>query len=264
MRYLNLFLAFLFTNSTFCQSEGNKIFIAETAFAKMAQDSGVKVAFLNYLAPEAIIFDQGKPLNGIDFWSKLDFKYKLNWQAYFVEISKSKDIAYSTGKYQFYLPENTSKPAEIGFFTTVWKKQADGNWKVIADIGAPTQNELKYNQIGISNTLPTIAEPTSNQLVVSDTASLKAAIFAADFLLSNNLKKANATNNSYSKKAQIFSNPSKKYSFKPIAAEISILADLAYVYGQSNSENSKIGNYLRIWKKENRKTWKVVLEIVTN
>ena len=59
----------------------------------------------------------------------------LSWQASKVDVARSGDLAYVMGVYQL-----TTKDAR-GNFTTdrgkyveVWKKQADGSWKTVADI----------------------------------------------------------------------------------------------------------------------------------
>ena len=60
----------------------------------------------------------------------------VSWQASKVEVSRSGDLAYLTGMYQVTLKDPKAKPpvADSGKFVEVWKKQADGNWKVVADI----------------------------------------------------------------------------------------------------------------------------------
>ena len=59
----------------------------------------------------------------------------LRFQATKTEVSKSLDLAYSTGVYQFSYKDATGKQVhEAGKFCETWKKQSDGNWKCIVDI----------------------------------------------------------------------------------------------------------------------------------
>ncbi|MGH9679255.1 MAG: YybH family protein [Candidatus Acidiferrales bacterium] len=53
-----------------------------------------------------------------------------------VEVSKSEDLAYSQGKYTYTSTDPRTKKAliEHGNYVEVYKKQADGSWKVVADI----------------------------------------------------------------------------------------------------------------------------------
>jgi ketosteroid isomerase-like protein len=59
----------------------------------------------------------------------------LSWQASKVDVARSGDLAYVMGVYQL-----TTKDAHANFTTDrgkyveVWKKQADGTWKTVADI----------------------------------------------------------------------------------------------------------------------------------
>jgi uncharacterized protein (TIGR02246 family) len=55
-----------------------------------------------------------------------------------IEVSKSKDIAYEIGTYQMKFNDAQGNPTtEIGKFVVVWKKQADKQWKAVADIFNP-------------------------------------------------------------------------------------------------------------------------------
>ena len=59
----------------------------------------------------------------------------INWKTIKVEVSKSGDIAYTTGKYALTMNDASGKPVpDHGKYVEVWKKQADGKWKVIVDI----------------------------------------------------------------------------------------------------------------------------------
>jgi hypothetical protein len=64
--------------------------------------------------------------------------YTLNWEPIFSDISAAGDMGYNTGPYT--LTDNTpeKRPPQYGFFFSVWKKDADGNWKVVLDVGIQT------------------------------------------------------------------------------------------------------------------------------
>lgn len=260
-RTLYIFFLLLLVQFSFGQTEGERVLNEEKAFAEKSKIYGTKSAFLSYLSNESIIFSEGKPLNGKQFWSQLDFNDQLQWSPFLVEVANSQDLAYTIGTYQYFLQNELTKPAEIGFFTSIWEKE-NGQWKVVLDIGNPTKNEALYSLKNKSNLSPKIIQSNNNQTFKNDTTDLKSAILTADYFLSNNLKKSNSKIKTYSKKAQKFSNSNTKYLFAPQASEVAASGDLAYVYG-SVSVEKRTGNYLRIWKRESRKVWKVVLEITT-
>ena len=59
----------------------------------------------------------------------------LSWQANKVEVSRSGDLAYVQGVYQMTSKDARGKPtSDTGKFVEVWKRQADGKWKTVADI----------------------------------------------------------------------------------------------------------------------------------
>ena len=59
----------------------------------------------------------------------------ISWKTTKVEVAKSGDIAYTTGTYELTMNDASGKPVpDHGKYVEVWKKQADGKWKVVADI----------------------------------------------------------------------------------------------------------------------------------
>ncbi len=59
----------------------------------------------------------------------------VSWQPTKVEVARSGDLAYAMGTYQSTMKDSRGKPvADHGKYVEVWKKQADGKWKTVADI----------------------------------------------------------------------------------------------------------------------------------
>jgi ketosteroid isomerase-like protein len=59
----------------------------------------------------------------------------LSWQTTKVGVARSGDLGYVIGVYQMTTKDAQGKPvSDRGKFVEVWKKQADGNWKTVADI----------------------------------------------------------------------------------------------------------------------------------
>jgi uncharacterized protein (TIGR02246 family) len=61
--------------------------------------------------------------------------FSISWQATAVDVAASGDFAYSTGtnQVQVSMPDG-STITDTGKGLTIWKKQADGTWKVAVDI----------------------------------------------------------------------------------------------------------------------------------
>ena len=58
----------------------------------------------------------------------------VSWKASKVEVAKAADLAYVVGTYSIAMKDSHGKPADdTGKLIEVWKKQADGKWKCVAD-----------------------------------------------------------------------------------------------------------------------------------
>jgi ketosteroid isomerase-like protein len=59
----------------------------------------------------------------------------ISWKTTKVEIARSGELAYSSGTYEFTMNDASGKPMpDHGKYLEVWKKQPEGDWKVVADI----------------------------------------------------------------------------------------------------------------------------------
>ncbi|HJP93649.1 MAG TPA: DUF4440 domain-containing protein [Pyrinomonadaceae bacterium] len=57
------------------------------------------------------------------------------WTATKVDVARSGDLAYITGNYEMTENDANGKPqTDKGKYLEVWKKQADGSWKCVADM----------------------------------------------------------------------------------------------------------------------------------
>ena len=59
----------------------------------------------------------------------------ISWKTTKVEVAKAGDLAYVSGTYEETMTDATGKPVnDHGKYVEIFKKQADGTWKVVADI----------------------------------------------------------------------------------------------------------------------------------
>jgi hypothetical protein len=102
---------------------------AERAFAAEAQKLGQWTAFRKYAAPDAIMFvPQASNAQG---WlkDKADPPVAVFWWPGRSYVSCDGNTAINTG------PWVRQWGKSVGYFTTVWKRQADGSWKWLLDHG---------------------------------------------------------------------------------------------------------------------------------
>jgi ketosteroid isomerase-like protein len=111
----------------------------ELAFAAMAVEEGIESAFLHYASPLAVLNRNNKAITGRDafksFFSNPVWKNaRLEWKPVYVDAAASGDLAYTWGTYQFSVTDSSGTITESnGIFHTVWKRQADGQWKFVWD-----------------------------------------------------------------------------------------------------------------------------------
>ena len=109
----------------------------ELKFAKMAKDEGIEKAFTTYAAEDAVLMRNNDLIIGLE---NIEIHYKnqtskgLDWAPDFVDVAASGDLGYTYGHYTYSYIDSTGKAAEDkGIFHTVWKRQADGNWRFVWD-----------------------------------------------------------------------------------------------------------------------------------
>ena len=101
------------------------VIAAELSFAQLAQARGQWTAFRETSADAAVMFAP-QPVNVHAFLKgKADPASTVKWQPHEVWMSCDGSIGITSGAWQ--------KPAQTGYFTTVWQRQSDGAYKWIFD-----------------------------------------------------------------------------------------------------------------------------------
>lgn len=101
----------------------------------------------SYYTPDAVLATPGRPASkGSEAVSKAltedfsDPNFKLSFANEKTEVAGSGDVAYTHGSFNVTYTNPQTKQAEngSGTYITVFKKQADGSWKVAADVATPS------------------------------------------------------------------------------------------------------------------------------
>ena len=127
------------TNGQSIQKWKDEIVKAEKDFAAMAKDKGVKTAFLEFAAEDAVLKQEntlhiGKDAIRIHLERQPTDGISLSWKPEFVDVSSSGDLGYTYGYYTLTFTDPEGKKLENkGVFHTVWKRQTDGSWKFVWD-----------------------------------------------------------------------------------------------------------------------------------
>lgn len=112
-----------------------QIAAAESAFAAHSVATEMREAFLAAFAEDSTLLRSG-PVPGREAIRKNPAPpIELNWRPAFVYAAASGEIGYSTGPWRITSKNDPSAPPRFGQFVSVWKRQADGVWKVFIDLG---------------------------------------------------------------------------------------------------------------------------------
>ena len=114
---------------------------ADMAWSKAASASDLD-RIVSFYADDATLLSPNAPVvKGKDAirkeWDGImkGFGKTLHWQPTKVEAAKSGEIGYSMGWYEgTFTPPNGKPVKDKGKYLEVWKKQADGKWKCVADM----------------------------------------------------------------------------------------------------------------------------------
>ena len=107
----------------------------ERAFAKTMADRNL-AAFSSFLADDTVFFTSKQALRGksqvTDFWKRF---YEgptppFSWQPEIVEVLDSGDLALSFG------PVRDPNGKHFANFTSIWRLEAPGTWRIIFDRGS--------------------------------------------------------------------------------------------------------------------------------
>jgi ketosteroid isomerase-like protein len=291
--YLPVLMLSLGTLSAFAQDQEisptlSTLFDAERAFAKRCGEVGIRASFLEFFTDDAIVFrphpvkykeavkDRPAPQNPL--------AYALEWEPIFGEVSAAGDMGYDTGPSVF-TDKTAEKPTpQYGFFFSVWKKQADGNWKVVLDVGGAETKE-PYKGSREAKTAPAVAKKAMNAKV--NVEAERANLLNAErvFLKSaqtGGMAKAFAKHLSQDARVhrngvqpllgqeaftQFFAKTSFIPAWEPMFADVAQSGDLGYTYGSYELKDAnnagttaEKGYYARVWKRGANDQWHVVLD----
>jgi ketosteroid isomerase-like protein len=107
----------------------------EIAFAKTMADRDL-AGFLSFVADEAIFFNGNEPLRGRADIERAWAPFfegptaPFSWHPDLVQVLESGDLALTSG------PVLDPSGAQVGRFNSIWRRGADGVWRVVFDKGS--------------------------------------------------------------------------------------------------------------------------------
>jgi ketosteroid isomerase-like protein len=244
---------------------------AERAFAARAKVVGWKQAFLDYFADEAIGFDgksTGPAKDQIRANPDPPKDFQLLWEPRFGDIAASGELGWLTGPSTSINPARNNGAPRHGNYASVWKRQADGSFKVVLDVGV-NQAEAATFPAGLTRA------PRAGAFSGA-TGNATAALADADRALSG----AAASNQASAYRGRLAPGARLHRHDVPIRigedqilgwlgmqpaapaaehrfAEAARSGDLGYTWGTFSG-----GFYTRVWTRDAADGWKVALDVV--
>lgn len=139
MRTVYLFPIFLliFFGCNTQKPDVSELFEADRKFSAMSVEKGYPEAFIEFAHPDAVILrPNSMPVKGRNAISALYEKadttgVHFTWELLAGDIAASGDLGFTYGTYTF----RKDTVTERGTYASVWKKDGNGNWKYILDVG---------------------------------------------------------------------------------------------------------------------------------
>ena len=255
---------------------------AEQAFSERSLERGTKAAFLDNLAVGSVVLDPGPVPGRAHYEAQKDVGARLAWTPGYAEVSRGGDLGYTTGLYTRSQADGT----HFGHYVSVWRKQADGRWKVVIDGGnhhapplqvtgklefraAPVKVKRKHRPLPLASGPELVRLQAAERVLISAWASGGSAALVAHGTLDLRYLPADAP--LVSGRAAVESTLTTRQDtlrFTPGGAEIASSGDLGYSYGTATrkagpSAAVSVGGYLRVWRRSERGVWQVALELHT-
>lgn len=279
MKRIARIILLLFATSAYGQSSALRELVdAEKAFIEMARTVNRRDAFLFFLGDSAVTQGPDGPVRGkARIASQPVSEDWLDWAIRYSEVSASGDFGFNTGPWNYRPKKTDERPSSFGEFNSVWKKQPDGTWKNVLDIGishGPAESTPVW----------TTAHPGTQPCTRERSTKVMSA---ENEFLAQLTKKRNETYRSFvSPEAHLmisghhpFKGTGQLSAFLTSSPEVSghslmgsetsSSGDLGYVYGTAivrltpggNTETRK-ATYVRIWKLEECQ-WRIILDVLT-
>lgn len=249
----------------------------ERAFAARAAEASVRDAFIEFFADEAIGFEPD-PVAARESLRKRPaptVRMQLSWEPRSGDVASSGDLGYLTGPSETIPP---GKPSSFGNYFSVWKRQADGEYRVILDVGARTPSKPMFapgftraksvpewkgtESHDQSDASLTRADTTFAQALTKDVAeAYQRTMHETARVLRNNMAPLTTRTDAVAwLRAQV-----KSMTSTPDKAETASSGDLGYTWGKFTEERvegtAQSGYYLRVWTRQVNGEWQLVADV---
>jgi ketosteroid isomerase-like protein len=238
---------------------------AERAFARHAEDTDVRTAFLAAFAEDGIWMTP-TPMRLRDAYAARPAPadpraVRWEWAPVASGIASSGDFGFTSGPSTFSLRDG-SRPPRHGAYLSVWKRDAQRRWRVVLDAGITSPRPLAPETL-----LPSAAvRPKPNDEGTAGPVALTDAERARPWALDAFVDTLSDDARLYSEGPPLFGAGAIKaavasthpLTLEPAGGDIATSGDLAYTYGAWRSASAS-GHYVHLWTRSERGEWRIAV-----
>jgi ketosteroid isomerase-like protein len=259
----------------------------ERAFARSSVEHGQREAFLTYLADDGITFSPA-PGAGKNAIRKRPAPANpkavlLNWAPMIGGVSSSGDLGFTTGPF-IVQDRSGTRPPQHGMYFTIWKKQRDGDFRAVLDLGiqldAPVASVEQVSftpmpRVGTGSGAPTKDVRAQKQSLrdadraFSEAAHARGLAGAArEHMRDDGRLHRNGLMPIVGREAidRYLRNHPGRFTGSGMFADVSAAGDLGYTYGRyevTREDASEKGYYARLWTRDSGGAWRILLEVTS-
>lgn len=258
-----------------------EVFDAERAFVRLAAEKGFRDSFYAYFADDGIAFNPHPFRVRVALADQPPTPAPMgaDWAPVYGDIAAAGDLGWNTGPLVY--AGRDGQPDRHGMFFSVWKRQPDGSFKVVLDIGSDTPSAVvPIAEPPHSSWRPGLGRPGG-----VDVAAEKAALLAVEgsFLAASATQGLGRT---YAARLaddarvhrpgvmpvtgaaalDAWSNAQAgRFRGEALFADVARSGELGYTWGSYEriGGSPEAGYFARVWKKDDRDEWRIAMDTVS-
>ena len=267
----------------------DRIVAAERAFAAATRYLGVRDGFLTFLADDAMdIAPVGDRLAIVSLPERLRAQppaavppaRQLLWEPRTGAISQAGDLGWLTGPYRNTAGEGGAADDRHGAYFSIWKRQADGTYKVRLDIGIATASPVSFAEGFIPAEQPAASSSGAAPVTERNVREVEAAFaqaamagvggaYRARLLPGARLHRNERSPFAGAEAATAFMSGFKRLVWAVLHAEVAASGDLAFTAGSYDGvvaatdgqpQSVERGFFVRVWQRDAAGDWKIAFE----
>jgi len=257
----------------------------ERAFAKMAGTHGVRDSFITFFADDGINFTPHPVKTRQDLMSSPAPSslppITLNWTPIYGDIASSEDLGYNTGPFLIEDKSPAKRPGRHGMFFSVWRKQPDGSWKVVLDMGAGTPSAVAPLDAPF---VPASGSKPKTREIAATGGREQVLKIDRDFIAGAAVQPLGAAlKDSITEGARLYCTgkmpllgskailaavleDKRAIAGEPLDGDMSRAGDFGYVYGKYELKESggkvEKGYYSRVWRLDRSGKWRIAMFVM--